>query len=157
MRHLSHSLAQYFGTPVRVAATKAPKAPPVGRFSVADLPGRTREKNDCSVRAMATATGRPYAECYAALEAAGRLKGRGVTLHVLGAALGLPFVSAPRVPGRTRLRVTYAQWLEAHPKGTYIVFVTGHFAAVIDGVQYDLASSLYKPRARMWGHWEVAA
>lgn len=39
------------------------------------------EKNDCTVMAMVTVTGLPYAVCHAALEAEGRKIGRGAYTH----------------------------------------------------------------------------
>ena len=136
------------------------KNPPPGAFSLSDAGRFTWERRDCAVRAMTVATGRTYADCHAALKAAGRVDGKGARWDTLEKALGRPFVSyiglQRRWRGDQELRPTAAALLRSLPKGRHIVFVTGHFFAVVDGVQVDIHPSLYRPRSRVWGYWTLA-
>ncbi len=145
-------------TPV-VPKSRAPKAPPEGRFSLSDAGRFYWERNDCSVRAMAEATGRSYEECHAALKKAGREDLAGCRAAVLSQALGLPFETTGReaqARGFRDTRPTAAQFIREHLQGVYIVFVTGHFFALVNGVQLDMGVGLYKPRSRCWGFWTVS-
>jgi hypothetical protein len=135
------------------------KAPPEGRFSLTDAGRYSWERNDCSVRSMAVATGRSYEDCHAALKAAGRQDLAGCRAAVLSQALGLPFqITGREAQGRgcPDTRPTAARFIREHASGIYIVFVTGHFFAVVNGVQMDMGVGLYKPRSRCWGFWAVS-
>jgi hypothetical protein len=141
------------------AALKAPKAPPEGRFSLTDAGRFSWERNDCSVRAMAAATGRSYDACHATLKDAGREDLGGCRAAVLSQALALPFVTTGReaqARGFPDTRPTAAKFIRENPTGTYIVFVTGHFFALVNGVQLDMGMGLYKPRRRCWGYWKIS-
>lgn len=129
------------------------KAPPKGAFSPINVGGFSWEKDDCAVLALSVACGMPYPSAHALLKAHGRKDRDGTYGKTVSAALGLPYISAR--PLGSRLRPTYAQWLEAHREGTYVVFVTGHFFAVVDGVQHDSHQSLYRPRTRVYGYWRI--
>lgn len=148
-----------FAIPAKTpAAQPTPTAPPRSRFALKPLPeGRpATEANDCSVVAMAIATGCTYAEAHAALQRAGRPARKGVPHPVLSAALGLPYQrSAPLGTPREKLP-TLTQWVAQHRRGTFIVFYTGHFTVVRNGAQLDTYQQAYKPRARVSGHWQVA-
>jgi hypothetical protein len=52
-------------------------------------------------------------------------------------------------------RPTAARFIRENPQGRFIVFVTGHFFALVDGVHVDAHASLYRPRARLWGYWQI--
>jgi len=141
------------------ASRRARKAPPEGRFSLSDAGRFSWERNDCSVRAMAEATGRTYEQCHAALKDAGREDLGGCRAAVLTQALGLPFVTTGReaqARGFQDSRPTAAKFIREHLQGVYIVFVTGHFFALVNGVQLDMGVGLYKPRSRCWGYWKVS-
>lgn len=134
------------------------KQPPTGAFSVSDAGRYSWEHNDCAVRAMADATGKPYAECHALLKAAGRKDRSGTYEATVTKALGVPFTRTGRRAWGYRAkdtRPTAAKLMRELPKGNYIVFVTGHFFALVDGVHLDMADSLYRPRSRVHGYWEV--
>jgi hypothetical protein len=142
-----------------VAVCKVRKAPPEGRFSLTDAGRFSWERNDCSVRSMSAATGRSYDACHKALKDAGREDLGGCRAAVLSQALGLPFVSTGReaqARGFPDTRPTAAKFIREHPTGIYIVFVTGHFFALVSGLQLDMGVGLYKPRRRCWGCWKVS-
>ena len=66
---------------------------------VAEQAKKMGETNDCSVRALALTTGRPYAEVHAALKAAGRKDGHGTytpQLHAAAKALGFHLIAWTR-------------------------------------------------------------
>lgn len=133
--------------------------PPTGAFAQSDAGSPSWEDNDCAVRAMVSATGRRYEECHALLKAAGRKDRKATAGRVLGAALGLHFVRTGYRAGVISYkdsRPTFAQLSRKLGKGIYIVFVTDHFLALVDGVHVDQCPSLYKPRARCHGYWKVA-
>lgn len=130
------------------------KSPPKGAFSVNDAGRYTWERSDCAVRAVALAKGWTYAQAHAALKAAGRKDRSGTYGRTVSKVLNAHMV--PSVSG-TADRETYAQWLKAHRRGVFVVFVTGHFFAVVNGQQLDMGPSLYRPRQRVHGHWEITA
>jgi len=143
-----------------VAVTKKRKSPPEGRFSQTDAGRFSWERNDCSVRAMAAATGRSYESCHVALKDAGRENLGGCRAAVLTQAMGLPFVTTGREAQSRAFpdtRPTAAKFIREHATGIYIVFVTGHFFALVNGVQLDMGEGLYKPRSRCWGFWQISA
>ncbi len=111
------------------------------------------ERNDCAVRAVAAATGRPYDEVHALFKAEGRRDaGRtptGITWAVLK-QLGFrtehrgahTFIN--RYPGshRTALKSVTThhpdrfQGVWADGK-TYLMFTPGHILAIVNGVNHD--------------------
>jgi hypothetical protein len=97
---------------------------------------RPRQKNDCTVRALASARGLTYDEAYDELKQAGRKCGRGFAIQVwLNAqpwALKLPF---PAVKGERRMNpVTF---VAQFPLGNFICRSSKHVFAVIDGKVLD--------------------
>lgn len=116
--------------------------------------GRTiGEHNDCAVRAVAAATGRPYDEVHALFKANGRRDAArtatSITRHVMGLlGYNLQDVSArdfiAQYPG------SHARVLKSvtthHPDRfpgawkngkTYLMFTPGHILAIVDGVNHD--------------------
>ena len=85
-----------------------------------------KERADCSVKALAVATGLDYDTCHAALKQAGRKnRGRCYPGHIQTAARSLGFKPSSRTIGGATLRTA-----DQHcPIGVgAVVFVTGHFA-----------------------------
>lgn len=140
------------------------KPPPVGSFSRIEVAPETHDKRNCSVVALHIATGMSMLMAARALESAGRVHGRGCSAGVIERVLDMKMVPAGGTEWnplcgnyRTHKRdaPTYAAWLRGHREGTYIVFVTGHYTAVVDGVQKDTYASAYKPRRKVKGHWRI--
>lgn len=138
----------------RPAAPKATRQPPAGAFTKTDAGRDPAEKADCAVRALAIASGMPYAEAHALLKAAGRGDRCATYGRTVSKAVGRPMALASTYHAD---RPTFAQWLREHPKGRFMVFVTGHYFAVIDGVQWDMNPKMYSPRTSVHGHWEFPA
>ena len=102
---------------------------------------RSRQRNDCTVRAVTIAFGLEYDDVYDMLAALGRKCSRGFHLDRncfrSGEFLGHRVVklSFPAVRGQKRMRV--ARFIAEHPEGAFIVRTAGHVTAVVDGVAYD--------------------
>lgn len=101
---------------------------------------RPKQVNDCTVRALAHVSGRPYDECYDTLAAAGRKSGRGFGFRNWATEAefhGLRFAwrSFPAVKGSPRVNpVTFAL---RHPKGRFVLRLSKHVMACVDGVLLD--------------------
>jgi hypothetical protein len=94
------------------------------------------EANDCAVRALSAAAAVSYDEAHRATEAAGRRPRRGTPIEVTR--------QAARLLGM-RVRHFRAQGNEhraaelVKPQGRYIVRVTRHVYAIVNGVSFDSA------------------
>ena len=121
--------------------------------------------NDCSVMAVATVTGRAYADAYAALAVQGRQMSSGAYVRqITGAveALGMKCLPCKPVdiinlypsPHRKLKGVTthHPDRFRKHwPQGRYLLVTASHVAAVVDGEMHDWArnnsirvTSIYK-------------
>jgi hypothetical protein len=101
---------------------------------------RPRQRNDCTVRALASAASVPYDEAYDALAAGGRKAGRGFDFRgwaKTGACdrWRLVWTACPAVKGQ--MRVTPVTFALAHPEGRYVLCTAKHVLAVVDGVVID--------------------
>lgn len=92
--------------------------------------GRGRERADCTVRATAICLGVPYAEAHQRLAALGRKRGCRFPFGTVAAKLGL----ADRAELSCRRLSTVLPQLG---KGRYVVSVSCHVFAVVDGVVHD--------------------
>jgi hypothetical protein len=117
------------------------------------------ERKDCSVRALAVATGMGYAKAHAHFEREGRRFGRGTsfcTTATVHDSLGLKLVplAGNAILPMPRYRPTLAQFLRKHPRGRFVLHRSGHAFAVIDGVVHDWATGT-GARTRVWAAWQV--
>jgi len=119
------------------------------------LAGYKGKTGDCAVRAVAIATGIPYADAYAAIArlnsvALGKRSVRHGTLkETLDGylkLLGWHWHAAPKFPGRKAKASDM-------PVGTVIARQSKHFVAVIDGVPNDIFDSSAK---MVYGYWRKA-
>lgn len=108
------------------------------------------EKNDCTVRALATATGMEYNKAHAILREHGRRARTGVRITPLvnayRAAMGVEHQRLTTPP-------TLRRFTEDHNTGTWIVRLSNHVFVLKDGVQYDMEHN--GPRRRVLGYWLV--
>jgi hypothetical protein len=100
----------------------------------------SNERNDCSVFAVALATGTPYAHTHALFRAAGRRDRQGTYRHqqmTVVTRLGFTAVKhTPRQPsGACFTPKTIGQWV--NPNKRYLAYVRGHVFAIIDGKVQD--------------------
>lgn len=105
-----------------------------------DASSKAGEYRDCSVKAVALCCGVDYATAHATLKAKGRKNRRGTPRMVTWAAVDALGYEAQR------LNITAAKTMTTLPaamkelgfdKGRYMVFVSGHVAAFVDGALED--------------------
>lgn len=97
---------------------------------------RPRQKNDCTVRALALVRDLPYDEAYELLKDAGRQCSRGFVFATwISKQAGIRKISFPAIRGQRRM--TPSEFVIKHPQGRYICKVAKHVFAVIDGVVHD--------------------
>ncbi len=117
---------------------------------------RPRQKNDCTVRALANTTDIDYDDAYDLVKSRGRKSHRGGEFPKArsdDAALGWTFTwgSFPAVKGQSRMNP--ATFCEQFKTGRYIVRVAKHVFAIVDGVAYD--TSPERPDRCIYGAWKV--
>lgn len=109
------------------------------------------ETNDCTVRALANARGMPYTEARSVLAKHGRRRGRGAVSKVWHPAYtecGMVLQGVYGSTSRARFMgnmlnvtpgpgVTLASIMPRLSSGRYIVMITGHAVAVVDGQLID--------------------
>jgi len=122
-----------------------------------------KESCDCVVRSMANASGMPYDEAHAIAKKYGRKNRKGATIFTMIAAYkeagfkvrsthGTSAISSytSRVTGAGRESgVTLGKLLPTLSKGKYIVNVTGHALAVVDGKIIDTFDNSAKKRVHV--------
>ena len=106
------------------------------------------ERNDCAVRAYATASCIDYARALELFAKHGRKAKHGTFLSVTESVVRTEFpnVFAIGYPDRPSL----ASWVSKHTEGHYMVFTAGHAFAVVDGVVHD-----WKPGERRRVQWTM--
>jgi len=106
------------------------------------LSRRPKQRNDCTVRALAIAEGRDYDLVYDELKDACRKCAAG--FHFTEWANKQPErfekISFPAIKGKPRMNVEMFCCLYSH--GRYIARIAKHVMAVIDGVVYDIDGPL---------------
>lgn len=106
---------------------------------------RSKQTNDCTVIALALALSMDYDIAYDFLKKMGRKSGQGFHLNLLldgiietGGSINEYIFkkhSFPALKGQPRMNVE--RFLNAYPKGIYIIRVAKHMACVKDGVLTD--------------------
>ena len=98
----------------------------------------------CSVMSMMIATDLDYDDCFTALELAGRVKGQGAYTEQTLQALDILNIQHEHISGidinqhqPNGSRYTMHSIGKLFPEGRYLVRVSGHIAAMIDGVVHD--------------------
>ena len=121
--------------------------------SIAKGGTNTNETNDCTVRALANATGMPYKDAHALLKKVGRKEKEGASLHVVlnafeDIAIKPVYISSNTKDGRYLCR--YYGWINPNQgmslgkavktftKGKYIALVNCHVVALVDGHLIDI-------------------
>lgn len=128
------------------------------------------EKNDCFVRAIASATGSNYDNAHSFVkEKFGRENGKGATLvpiHMMslednGMELNnkeykVKVLGTDEITNRYKLhgevikrKKTVKSFIHAYPKGTYIVGVSKHAFTIKDGMLIDNAGEEFRPTRKV--------
>ena len=109
------------------------------------------EKNDCAVRAIANVGAYPYPVALRLMSQEGRPRGRGTPwdaldkVYKMAGAFDVTYYGERMrrlsqkhsVPFRPQ-SMTLETFLERHPKGRYVVVITKHALAVVDGTIVDM-------------------
>lgn len=118
---------------------------------------RPRQNNDCTVRAIAKATGMDYDLAYDLLKSSGRKSHQGfdftqwVRRHSVINGRLLTWKPLQAVKGQRR--ETVATFVASHQQGIYILSIANHVMTLIDGVIYDTFES--DPSKCVYGYVEV--
>lgn len=108
------------------------------------------DTKDCSVRALAVATGCSYEQASAVFSAAGRVMKKGTSVDVSRKVHETWLGMLPTNP------IDFvAAFVAANPKGRFILHSKRHAFAVIDGVVHDWEFSRTGPGTRVIRAWEV--
>jgi hypothetical protein len=109
---------------------------------------------DCVVRAISTALNKDYLECRRELNQAKRELGYSSykdTKFLYDYLKDYPRLIFKPVKGEPRIKGI--DFTELHPKGTYILKMTGHITACIDGVILDTWDCTYRS---VYTAWEIS-
>jgi hypothetical protein len=113
---------------------------------------RSKQKNDCTVRAIALARNMPYDEAYDMLAEAGRKCAKGFDIMTWldqhEWATKIPF---PAKKGESRMNPV--EFAKQFPNGTYICRVAKHVYCVVDGVVFDTHRS--RPNRCIYTAWRI--
>ena len=97
-----------------------------------------RQVGDCTVRAIAKATGNSWDETYIGLCLQGLILGDLPSANsVWGAYLRQQGFTRNVVPNTCPDCYTAGRFADEHPRGTYILALSGHVVCVQDGTIYD--------------------
>jgi hypothetical protein len=103
--------------------------------------GHPDESNDCSVRALVSATGLPYSTAHDIMTASGRPPRKGwhtdKGLKVLAELGAIKFSEIDLVNHWPLKPITLSTLLRRLPVGRYVCHTCGHAFALIDGVVHD--------------------
>jgi len=125
-------------------------------------PDSLAESRDCVVRALSLAFNKPYLDVHAACARVGRKKHRGMKMFEIDAVLRLltgDYGNTLKRTSKYRLdshpRLTFAQFAAKYPKGRFVIVMSGHALALIDGVYHDMERAAVGARCRVWAFFEV--
>jgi hypothetical protein len=98
---------------------------------------RSKQRNDCVVRAIAVCRDMAYDEAYDLVAGLGRKSGRSTPKKIWQKYCNdhAEKHSFPAVAGESRMNLE--NFAKSHRKGKWLVQMAGHVVAVIDGNVYD--------------------
>jgi len=97
---------------------------------------RSRQSNDCTVRALATVLAVPYDSAYDFLASKGRRSGRGFKLSSV--VDGQRWATKTPFPARKgEPRMNLGTFVATHTEGRFIAKCAKHVIAIVDGVVFD--------------------
>ena len=100
-------------------------------------PGKNRV-GDCTVRALCKATGREWETIFCALSLEGFMRRDMPSAnHVWGAYLRRCGFTRYVIPNECPDCYTVADFAADHPRGVYVLAISGHVVAVVDGDWHD--------------------
>lgn len=106
---------------------------------------------DCTVRAIARATGRSWEAVYIGICLEGLMIGDMPSAnHVWGAYLRRNGFGRHALPNTCPDCYTVADFCRDHPRGTYVIAISGHVVCAVDGDWYDAWDSGEEIPAYYW-------
>ena len=109
------------------------------------------ERLDCAVRAVAIAMDIPYAKAHALLRAHGRKLKQRTAVFIISNVVTEHCPTAERRYYRP-FKLTVANFAKLNAKGRYVLFIRGHFFAIVDGTVHSFKSHA---TARVIWAWEI--
>lgn len=110
------------------------------------------ERNDCTVRALAISTNRPYNEAYSILQLFGRKPNKGTNIRKFfknnKIVLGFWFKKL-----KFRKQITLNKFVKKYSTGTFYVRISRHVFVIKDGVAIDMVKP--KTYCRITDAWKV--
>lgn len=106
-----------------------------------------RKTSDCSIRAIALATGRKWDDVYKEISDNARKKG-----YMMNSVSYLEDYLDDRYPRTCHYSKTINEFVNEFPKGKYVVSMPNHLTTVIDGINYDTFPTLNR---KMWCAWKI--
>lgn len=111
--------------------------------------------DDCTVRAIATVLHKDWEEVYADICLEGlRYYDMPSSNHVWGAYLKKQGFQRHIIPDTCPQCYSVKEFANDHPKGSYILALSGHVVPVIDGVYYDTWDSGDRVPVYYWSKGE---
>lgn len=99
---------------------------------------KNKDKNACTVIALAKVMDSDYPTCYKFMASQGRKHGRGMyDDDVDKAFLSMKNTKVVKGPYSLTNRITVSKFIEKHPVGRFFVCSRGHAFAIIDGIVHD--------------------
>lgn len=99
---------------------------------------RGARTGDCAIRACCKATGKNWETVFCALSIEGFMRGDLISAnHVWGAYLRRCGFKRHIIPNECPDCYTVRDFCRDHPHGMYVLAISGHVVAVIDGNWYD--------------------
>lgn len=111
---------------------------------------RPYQKNDCTVRALATVTCRDYDSIYDMLKKAGRKSHDGFDLDGWLRVSPCKLFHGTTLTKVNKKGLTVNNFAGKHPKGKFLLQTNSHVWAVINGVHYDLIRVKDQPLCSIW-------
>ena len=113
---------------------------------------RPRQRNDCTVRALALALDCPYDQAYDTLKTAGRIASKGFHFSEwINAQPWATKISFPAVKGERRMNP--ASFTKQYPIGRFVCKTSKHVFCVDEGVVYDELDN--RPDRCIYTAWRI--
>ena len=112
--------------------------------------GPKGERGDCSIRAFSVAACVSYDSARQVFEKHGKHPNKGTPYAVSLDAIKDHFPASPVI--RIDKKLTVNQFVKQHQEGHYIVHVTRHAFAVVDGIVHDWKA---RPRSKVLCAWRL--
>jgi hypothetical protein len=116
-------------------------------------PWQIGERLDCAVRAIAIAMDIPYANAHALLREHGR-KPKHRTAVIAVTNLIAQHRPTAKLTYHRPSRITVARFAKLNAKGRYVIFIRGHFFAIVDGTVHSFKGH---EKARVLWAWNITS